>query len=301
MGLDISLLETFALVADLKSFSQAAKKLGLSQPAVSFQVKSLEKELSASLFDRSGGKVVLTPAGRSAYRHAQKVLSDWKAMQADVPRLSGKVAGHLFIGAGTIPGEYLLPPIVREFKSAYPDVVVSLEVSDSGEVIEKLRLEQVELGYVGARTTDPSMEQKRFASDRLVLVAPPGHVFCSGKRVSLREAVEEEFVNRQPSSGTRQRFEAALDENGIDPGCLKVVAEMGSTQSVLSAVQAGSGVSVVSYEAARAPAGAGLVCMTEISDVDLSRDFFAVKSRERPMSVGAQKFYDFCLAGGTAR
>jgi len=289
VGLDISLLETFTLVADLGSFSGAARRLELTQPAVSLQIKSLEKELAAPLIDRSHGKVVLTPAGRTAYAHAKKILADRELMISDIPRATGRVAGQLLLGASTIPGEYLLPPMLSEFRTMYPEVSISLEIRDSGGVLEKLRLEEIELGFTGLRPAGDVVHH-RFGEDRLVLIAPPHHPLSTKRKVSLEALAGERYVNRRAGSGTRAKVESVMNEYGVDPDGMDVVAEMGSTQAVISAVQAGMGISIVSRKAAEYPARSGLIAMKELSGADLTREFFVVYSSERPLSVAADAF-----------
>ena len=294
MGLDISLLETLKLVADLGSFSEAARKLGISQPAVSFQIKSLEKDLGASLIDRSGGKVVLTPAGRTAYGHALKLLEGLDEMLADIPRATGDVAGHLLIGAGTIPGEYLLPPLIAGFRTTYPQVTVSLYISDSREILDKLERENIEIGFVGSPPGKPHVE-RAFSKDRLVLITPPQHPLVHERAVTLEMVASEPFVNRGAGSGTRKNVESAFASEGIDPDGLNVVAELGSTRAVISAVISGMGVSIVSNRAAEHPAESGFIYMCPIDGTNLTRKFFAVYSEDRPLSVAAEKFLEQCL------
>jgi DNA-binding transcriptional LysR family regulator len=289
LGLDISLLETFTLVADLGSFSGAARRLGLTQPAVSFQVKALEKELGASLIDRSRGKVVLTPAGRTAYEHARKILADREEMIADIPRTTGEVAGQLRVGASTVPGEYLLPEALADFKHHYPQVTISLVIGDSSGVVSMVEGELVELGFVGLRP-DSRLKVEPFAQDRIVLVTPARHALARRKKVALSELTAEKWVMRASSSGTRERSEAAFRDAGISTDDLEVVAEMGSTHAVLSAVAAGMGIALVSDRAATEPSRGGLVRLIEVSGAELVRQFYAVYSGERPLSRAAEEF-----------
>lgn len=289
MGLDMSLLETYTLVADLGSFSGAARRLGLTQPAVSFQVKALEKELGASLIDRSRGKVVLTPAGRTAYAHAKKILADREEMIADIPRTTGEVAGQLRIGASTVPGEFLLPGALAEFKQHYPEVTISLVIGDSSEVVQMVEGERVELGFVGLRP-EGKLKVKAFAQDRIVVITPAHHAFARRKKVALDELSGEKWVGRAQSSGTRDRAEAALRDAGISTDDLEVVAEMGSTQAVISAVAAGMGIAMVSDRAAIEPSRSGLVRLLEVSGAELVRQFYAVYWPERPLSRAAEEF-----------
>lgn len=297
MGLDISLLETYILVSDLGSFSAAARRLGLTQPAVSLQIKSLEKELGAPLIDRSRGKVVLTPAGHTAYGHARKILADRERMMADIPRSTGLVAGRLLLGASTVPGEFLLPALLADFRMVYPDVSIRLEIHDSQGVIDALREERIELGFTGSRP-EGDLSGRKFAEDRLVLVTPSHHPLSGRRKVTLPAIARERFVDRRAGSGTRKRLEAALEEKGLSRESLEVVAELGSSQSVISAVRAGMGISVVSHRAAEQWARAGLISMIEVSGVDLSRDFYAVFNGGRPMSLAAASFLETACDSG---
>ncbi len=290
MGLDISLLETFTLVADLGSFSAAARSLGITQPAVSLQIKSLEKEVSARLIDRSRGKVILTPAGRTAYWHAKKILSDRELMIADIPRSTGRVAGKLLLGASTIPGEYLLPPVLSEFKADYPEVSIALEIRNSEEVLSMLGNEQIELGFVGTTPPD-NVSYHHFSEDCLVVITPLHHPLSVKKKVSLDSLVGERFVNRREGSGTRKKFELALEQSNT-PNSFEIVAELGSTQSVICAVQAGMGISIVSRNAAEHPARAGLISMIEVTGADLSREFYVISDKSRPLSMAAAAFLE---------
>jgi len=289
LGLDISLLETFTLVADLGSFSGAARRLGLTQPAVSFQVKALEKELGADLIDRSRGKVLLTPAGRTAYAHARKILADREEMIADIPRTTGEVAGQLRIGASTIPGEFLLPPVLAEFKRHYGEVTVSLDIGDSAGVLGMVADEHVELGFVGMKPDGP-LKTRKFAEDTLVVIAPPHHPLSGKKKIELADLAGEQWVFRSESSGTRRKAEKALRKAGLAPEDIDMVAEMGSSQSVISAVAAGMGISLVSDMAAGEPAKWGVISIINLGGEDLVREFYAVYDGEHPLSRAAEEF-----------
>ena len=289
MGLDISLLETFTLVADLRSFSDAARRLGLTQPAVSFQVKALEKELGADLIDRSRGRVRLTPAGRTAYDHARKILADREEMIADIPRTTGEVAGQLRIGASTIPGELLLPPVLAEFKDDYPEVTVTLDITDSADVARMVAEERVELGFMGMRPDTP-LKAKKFAEDRLVVIVPPRHPLYRRKKIELADLASEHWVVRSESSGTRDKSEKALKKAGIPPAELDIVARMGSNQAVLSAVAAGMGIAIVSDLSASEPAKWGMFSAVNVAGDELVREFYAVHAVDRPLSKAAEEF-----------
>ncbi len=291
MGLDISLLETFMLVADLGSFSGAARRLGLTQPAVSFHVKALEKELGASLIDRSHGRVLLTPAGRTAYEHARSILADRDKLIAAIPRATGEVSGVLRVGACTVPGEFLLPPVLAAFKKRYPDVTVRMVIGDSTQVAGMVRDDRAELGFIGCGPPG-DLEHLRFAEDRLIAVMPVHHPLAGIGKLTLEDLAREDWVIRSESSGTRRRVGGAFEEAGIPESDLTVVAEMGSTNAVLSAVASGMGVALISDRAAEEPSRRGLVSVAEITSADLVREFHAVFAGDRPLSRAAEEFLE---------
>lgn len=283
------------LVADLESFSAAARKLELTQPAVSFQIKALEKEVGASLFDRTPGKVILTPAGRTTYSYSKKILEEYRRMIVSVPKTTGAVTGTLRISASNIPGEYILPEAIAEFKTLYPDVMVSLEITDSGGALERLSCEQTELSFMGTALEKGEMLSSSFATDKLVVITHPDHHFSRKREITIEDISVEPFINRMPSSGTRKTFEAILTDNEINMDDMNIVAEIGSTQSVINAVKSGIGISIVSDRAAAGPFQGGLLYMADISGTNMTREFFAVHSKERPLSVAAARFLEYCL------
>jgi len=295
MGLDIALLETFTLVADLGSFSGAARRQGITQPAVSSQIKALEKEIGARLLDRTRGKIALTPEGRAAYRHARRILDERDAMLSTIPQANGAVSGLLLLGASSIPGEYLLPPLMAKYVGEYPGVNISLDISDSGVVAKDVLADRIELGFVGAAPFEKALQRKQFAEDRLVLIGPEGHRLEKKSVVQPSELLAERIVMRKETSGTRRRLEAALSEAGLGPDSIDMVAQMGSTQAVISAVHAGLGLGVVSNLAAENARKCGGCFVAKISGMDLARKFYAINLKKKPLSPAAEKFLEMAV------
>jgi DNA-binding transcriptional LysR family regulator len=295
MGFDISLLETFTLVADLGSFSGAARRQGITQPAVSSQIKALEKEVGARLLDRTRNKIALTPEGRAAYRHARRILDERDAMLSTIPQSSGAVSGLLLIGASSIPGEYLLPPLMAKYIAQYPGVNISLDISDSGVVARDVLADRVELGFVGAAPFEKALQRKQFAEDRLVLIGPEGHRLEGRSVIEPSELLAERIVMRKETSGTRRMLEAALSEAGLGPDSIDMVAEMGSTQAVISAVRSGIGLGVVSDLAAENARKCGGCFVAQIQGMDLARKFYAINLKKKPLSPAAEKFLEMAV------
>ncbi len=218
----------------------AAEKLYLTQPAVSFQINSLEEHFGAQLVDRSGRRAELTEEGRLVLDFAHETLAGLARTEYQINELTQKVRGRLLVGASTVPGEYILPHLIGgAFRDQYPEVKISLEIGDSEEIRRKVIDQRVDLGVVGAIGSRPQLVAKKVLEDELILIVPPqNHRWPSGSIVTVHDLTEEDFILREQGSGTRQVFAERLKEQGSDVRALHVVMELGSTEAILTAVEA---------------------------------------------------------------
>lgn len=285
-------LETFIMVAELQSFTAAARKLYMSQPAVSFQIKSLEEDLQATLFQRREKRLALTAAGKLIYPEAKKMVARYQKIKAGIDDLRGLKTGHLVVGASTTPGEYLLPLLVAGFCKKYPGVGVSLRVAGSGQVFQWLKDREIDLGITGSAVTASGISCVPWITDELVLIASPGHPWAGKDAVEIRALLEEPFILREPGSGTRRSFEQKISLAGVDPARINLFMELGSTRAVITAVQAGLGVSVVSRWAARDALELGKIIRIN-SPVDMGRSLYLVSGRHNLDSPVASEFLGF--------
>src|SRR5262245_50447838 len=203
-------LETFTKAAELCSFTKAAKALRLSQAAVSQRVQALESALETPLFQRYGGRVTLTDAGRTLYDYAQRILDLHREARQHVAGHEDPVGGDLLLGASSIPAEHLLPALLSAFTQKYPNVRVRAIVGDSEAVMAQVEHGEVGVGLVGRRIDGPHLEYRHLASDRIVLVVPPGHALGRRKKVTLDQLASQPLVLREVGSGLRYSFEKAL-------------------------------------------------------------------------------------------
>src|ERR687897_766814 len=190
--MDTRQLAAFCTVVERRSFSQAAERLGVTQPAVSLQIRALEKRLGTQLLDRSGRRVEPTEAGRRAYRAAQRMLSLEEHLVSDVAAsVEGDLAGDLVLGASTGPAAIAVPVVLCEFQREHPGVRVFLTVSDTHTVVE--RVADRELGIVGAARRHRGVRFEPFFADEVILACPPGHPFA-GRSVALEELRDESLI-----------------------------------------------------------------------------------------------------------
>ncbi|MFZ5591170.1 MAG: selenium metabolism-associated LysR family transcriptional regulator [Bacillota bacterium] len=291
--MNIKQLEAFLLVAEMGSFTKAARKLFLSQPAVSFLIKSLEEEMEVELFSRQERRVELSTAGRLLLPEARQLLKQYQRMHCLLEELKGLKTGLLELGASTIPGEYLLPWYIGYFRQKYPGVKVTLRVSGSGDVMDWLKERLIDIGIAGRPAPSADIISEPWLADSLVLLVPPGHEWADGQRVRVRDLVGQPFILREPGSGTRQVWEERLATAGLSVADLSVVMEMGSTRAVISAVQAGLGIGVVSYWAAAECLALRLVKHVQVAEMDLSRYLYLLRGNHDAGNYAAQVFWDF--------
>jgi DNA-binding transcriptional LysR family regulator len=291
--MDLRRLEIFAKVAELGSFSRAAEALYLTQPTVSEHVRALEDELGVQLLDRLGRGAAATRAGALLLGYARRILALAAEARQAVDQFQGRMSGELIVGGSTIPGEYVLPGLMAEFRAKYPDVSITLLIGSSRQVATWLEEGRVEVGIVGARPASRALESRELMSDELVVVVGAGHGWATRRSVTLSDVRSEPMIVRERGSGSRDALEQALKRAGTDLGDFRVVAEMGSTQAIKQAVRAGVGIAIISQRAVDLECRANLVACLRIDDLTITRAFSIASSRERSRSPLAQAFLEF--------
>jgi DNA-binding transcriptional LysR family regulator len=291
--MDLRQLLTFRTVVEKGSFSHAAEELGVSQPAVSFQIRSLEQRMGHRLLDRSGRRVALTEAGRVLDGYARRMLGLEDELEREMAEISDRVAGRLVLGSSTGPGELLLPHLLGAFKREHPDVGVSLVVQDTQAVCERVLDDELELGVVGAARPHRGLVFEPFVRDELVVIAPPDHALAGRGSITLDELAGHGMILQQRGSGVRVVLEAALRTRGLRARDLAVTMELGLQQSVKAAVIDGLGITVISRLAVEGDAEEGRLAILEVEGTALSRDFSLVRHAGRTPSRVSLSFVAF--------
>jgi DNA-binding transcriptional LysR family regulator len=291
--MDLRRLEIFAKVAELGSFSRAAEALFLTQPTISEHVRSLEDELGVQLLDRLGRGATPTRAGQLLLGYARRMLTLSREAHQALERFQGRMSGELVVGGSTIPGEYVLPALIGQFKSKYPDISISLHIGSSRQVSDWVEEGRVEVGVVGARPAARTLEAKELMPDELVVVVAATHPWATRRVTTLADLQKEPMVVRERGSGSRDAVEHALQEAGISPASLRLVGEMGSTQAVKQAVRAGVGIALISKRAVEDECRAGLLACVKVKDLRIARAFPLVTHRDRTRSPLAEAFVEF--------
>ena len=291
--MDTRQLAAFCAVVERKSFSQAAERLGVTQPAVSLQIRSLEQRLGRRLLDRSGRRVEPTEAGRRLYASAQRVLAAEEHLLEDLDADDeGAITGTLELGASTGPGGTVVPLLLCEFQEQHPDLGVRLTVSDTQTVVDRVAGRELELGIVGAGRRHRGVAFEPFFSDEVVLACPAEHRFA-GKTVSLDDLKGEKLIVMQDGAGVRQVIEDELRKAGMRLRDLDVRLELGLQESVRSAVVAGHGIAFISRLAIEADLAAGRIATARVRGLDPVREIFLARATGRSETRAARAFVAF--------
>ena len=291
--MDTRQLAAFCAVVERKSFSQAAERLGISQPAVSLQIRSLEERVGRQLLDRSGRRVEPTEAGRRLYRDAQRLLAlEEQLLEHAAAEDDGVLRGRLEIGASSGPGETVLPLLLCEFQRAHPEVRIALSVSDTQTVVDLVAERELELGVVGAARRHRSVTFEPFFRDELVLACPPGHAFA-GRTVRVDELPGQPLILMQEGAGVRQVVEDELRRARVRLRDLDVRLELGLQESVRSAVRAGHGIAFISRSAIEADLASGALGEARVEGLEPSREISLVRAHGRAATRVAEAFLAF--------
>jgi DNA-binding transcriptional LysR family regulator len=293
MLMDTRQLAAFCAVVERKSFSQAAERLGVTQPAVSLQIRSLEERLGRQLLDRSGRRVEPTEAGRRLYASAQRLLALEEHLLEELDADDeGAITGTLELGASTGPGGTVVPLLLCEFQEQHPDVRVRLIVSDTQTVVDRVADRELELGIVGAGRRHRGVAFEPFFRDEVVLACLSDHRFA-GKTISLDDLKAEKLIVMQEGAGVRQVIEDELRKAGMRLRDLDVRLELGLQESVRSAVLAGHGVAFISRLAIEADLAAGRIATARVRGLDPVREIFLARASGRSETRAARAFVAF--------
>jgi DNA-binding transcriptional LysR family regulator len=288
--MDTRQLAAFCAVVEKKSFSQAAERLGVTQPAVSLQIRALEKRLGVQLVDRSGRRVEPTEAGQRLYRNAQRVLAAEEVLLDELSE-DERVDGRFELGASTGPGGSVVPILLGELARTYPDLSVALTVADTHRIIELVADRAVELGVVGFARRHRSVVFEPLFRDQVVLACPPGHRFA-GKTITLDELREETLILMQEGAGVREAIEDELRAIGVRPRDFGARLELGLQESVRTAVEAGVGVTFISRSAIEAALVAGTLTEAHVEGLEPSREIVLARAAGRTLTRAAEAFLE---------
>lgn len=284
----IQALRVFVAILDNGSLSAAGREMGVSQPAVSNHLHSLEDQFGVCLLTR-GRHARPTPAGASLAEHGRRVLAELSGLEETMSR-HAEPRGRLLVGASTTPGELFLPRLAAGFHERYPEVDLSLRVADTDETVTALLEREIEVAVIGRTAGLSRIEERVVEEDELVPIVAAGDPLAGGT-VEAGELTGRPFVLREPGSATRRAVEASLAAAGITH---RIAMELGSNATVVGAVAAGAGIGVIPSRLLRRGES---VERLHIRGLAFVRPFVLLTERGRPLSPAAEAFVDTCTTG----
>ena len=218
----------------------------MTQPAVTFQIKQLEEHFNTRLFDRGHGRIALTPAGEVVLGYAERILGLASEMDVRLSELTGEIGGSLMVGASTTIAEFMLPGILGEFKSTYPNVRSRLVVGNSESIENRVLEHTIDIGFIESLSHEPNLECDVCCDDELVVICHPRFPLARHKELTPQKLLEHPYISREPGSGTREFTENYLRGAGVSLDQMNVVMELGSPIALNGVVQTGLGFAVAS-------------------------------------------------------
>jgi DNA-binding transcriptional LysR family regulator len=291
-------LNTFLVAADDLNFTQAARRLHLSQPAVSQQIRELEDDLGVGLFERRGRGLLLTAAGEKLRAMALPLMRDLKQVEVEMSAFQGSAQGVLRVGATNTPGIYLLPYALGRFAAQEPGTRASLQVSDTDAIMSALLEGDLDLAVIEEEPAESRLQgwnKVPFVEDEMVLITPPDHPWAKAGRIRPEQLSESPFIGRSRQSSTFQMMRGVVREAGLDPDSFETVFELGNTEGIKRAVQAGLGVGFASRYALALETRLEVLSTVAIDGFAIRRPIWLVKPTEARTLPHVQRFCDMLL------
>jgi LysR family transcriptional regulator, low CO2-responsive transcriptional regulator len=287
-------LKIFEAVARHLSFSRAAEELHLTQPAVSMQVKSLEGQAGLALFEQVGKKIHLTEAGAEVARFALEVHSGLKDCEDTLAAIRGVTGGRLHL-AVVSTAKYFAPRLLSEFSRRHPGVTVKLSVTNREQVIGELQANQVDLAIMGRPPRGLDVEAIAFAKHPHGIIASPDHPLARKRHLELSRLAGENFLIREPGSGTRMSMERVFADHGVK---LASSMELASNETIKQAVMAGMGLAFLSLHTVGLELAAGKLVRLDVRGTPVTRDWHVVCRKGKRLSPLAESFRGFLAREG---
>ena len=291
MHLTLRQLKVFETVARHLNYTRAARELFLTQPAVSMQVRQLEEALGVALFEQLGKRIHLTEAGREALTYARAIHLQLDELETVLNHLKGLSGGRLRLSVAST-ANYFIPALLGEYSRRYPQVTISLEVTNRETLLRQLAENTVDLVIMGQPPDELDVEAHAFMENRLVIVATPNHPLAQEKRIPLTRLQDTVFLVREPGSGTRSAMERFFSEHGVR---IKTGMEAGSNEAIKQGVQAGLGLGLLSRATIDQELALKRLVVLDIRDLPIIRHWYVVHRRGKRLSAAVQAFKIFIL------
>ena len=293
--MEFNQIETFLSVVKHKNFSKAGKELFLTQPTVSNNIQSLEKELNTTLLDRKSKTITLTDSGESFYKYAVELINTRDKAKYALVKKSEKIEGEIEISASSIPEQYILPYIIKDFTEKYPKVTFRITHKNSKDVVEDILKGKSNFGIVGAKYSSELLEYIDFYQDELVLAVSSMESYpqSSDRSLDIDVLFSKNLIFRKRGSGTRLLIKKCLSGKDIELDDLNIKYLIDSNEMIKKMIELNLGISLISKIAIKNEADLGLIKYYKIKDLDFKRNFYFVYHKHRTLSPVVESFKNF--------
>jgi len=293
-SITIQQMEAIISLVEEGSFSRAARRMLLTQPALTKNIKKAEECLGAWLVNRSSAGISLTPEGQIIYDYARRVVKLRDEAKEKVFALNKNAGGNIYVSASTIPANYILPRALSGFRKTNSDIKIYIKTADSEEAMNMVLENEVEMGFIGKKPLNKKLMAETLWRDRLVLVISKDHHWRKNKSITLPELLNEPFVIREKGSATRELFESYFKKSkSINLSQFNICCELGSSEAVKEAVIAGLGVSVISIHAVSRDLSQKLLFQVPIQGCSMERNFYLIYKRQLELRSFHKTFINF--------
>ena len=287
-------MEALISLVEEGSFSRAAKKMLLTQPALTKNIQNIEDCLDVRLVNRSNTGISLTPEGKIIYEYAKRIVKLRNEAREKILTLHENTSGSIYITASTIPATYILPRALSAFRKKHSDIRVYIKTADSEEAMNMVLDKEAEIGCIGKKPQNKKLVAEPLWKDRLVLTVPSGHRWLEKKSILPTELLQEPFIAIEKGSATRDVLESYLKETKlISVSQLDVCGELGSSEAIKEAIVAGLGVSIISIHAIKRELAAGLLFEVPIAGLKMERNFYLIYPRQTDFRPSHKIFMAF--------
>ncbi|MGM0442138.1 MAG: LysR substrate-binding domain-containing protein [Elusimicrobiota bacterium] len=290
MNITLKELQVLVSIKQTGSFSAAADELNLSQPTVSTHISNLEKSLETNLMKRGPGGIKLTRTGTETIKTAKKIIKDIQNLKQRINRIKGLKTGYLNIGASTIPGTYIIPAYIKEFKEKFPNIKINLKIKDSRDIINMLKNGDLDLGFAGYPPKG-KLYKKIMARDKIVLAVNREHKWADKKYISVNTLTREPILMREKGSGTRKVFLKHLRRKTSKN--LKIYSTLDTSTGMLEAIKTGLAPGIISKIAIRCQRNLVDITDVKIKGLSIKRPFYLILKDYPASSEITREFIKF--------
>nr|VFK21187.1 MAG: DNA-binding transcriptional regulator, LysR family [Candidatus Kentron sp. LPFa]VFK34442.1 MAG: DNA-binding transcriptional regulator, LysR family [Candidatus Kentron sp. LPFa] len=292
-------LQVFHTVAKMLSFTKAAEALHMTQPAVTFQIHQIEEHFNTRLFDRTHHRITLTDVGRQVYEYSDKIFTIYTQMENRIRDITGHASNILILGASTTIAEYMLPLLLGGFKDAFPELTIRLRMGTTNEIVSMTEHGEIDLGMVEDPVTDKNLMIEPCRADQLVVVVPHQHELASQDAITATALVEHPYIMRAGDLGIILDY---VKTAGLDINSLSIAMELGSSEAVKGAIEAGMGISILPRATVSKELSLKMLASIKL-EPPLEKSLSFLYQKQTPQARAMDALLDFarshCLAHGS--